>query len=94
MWDVAEDGERSAYLAQKNDYDLIILDISLPKKTGLEVCRELRKAGKTTPIIVVSVKSETSIKVKLLDAGADDYLSKPFSLNELLARIRALLRPC
>jgi DNA-binding response OmpR family regulator len=55
--DVAEDGERGAYLAQKNDYDLIILDITLPKKTGLEVCRELRKAGKTTPIIVVSAKN-------------------------------------
>lgn len=90
--DVAEDGERASFLGRTNDYDLIILDNILPKKTGLEACKEIRAAGKTTPIIVLSVKTEIATKVDLLDAGADDYLSKPFSLDELLARIRALLR--
>lgn len=90
--DIAEDGERGAFLALTNDYDLIILDNVLPKKTGLEVCEEIRKKGKIVPILILSVKSETDMKVKLLNAGADDYLIKPFSLEELLARIRALLR--
>lgn len=90
--DVAEDGEKGSFLGRTNDYDLIILDIILPKKSGLEVCREIREKGKTAPIIVLSVKSETVTKVELLNAGADDYLIKPFSLEELLARIRALLR--
>ncbi len=90
--DVADDGERGSFLARTNDYDLIILDNVLPKKTGLQVCQEIRKDGKSVPIIVLSVKSETSAKVELLNSGADDYLSKPFSLEELLARVRALLR--
>ena len=90
--DVAEDGEKGSFLGRTNDYDLIILDIILPKKGGLEVCREIREKGKTAPIIVLSVKTETVTKIELLNAGADDYLIKPFSLEELLARIRALLR--
>ena len=90
--DVAEDGEKGAYEAQINQYDLIILDNVLPKKDGITVCRELREAGRTLPILVLSVKSETVKKVDLLNAGADDYLTKPFSLDELLARVRALLR--
>lgn len=90
--DVAEDGERGAALGQSKDYDLIILDINLPKRSGVEVCQEIRAAGKKTPIIVLSVKSDTAIKVKMLDAGADDYVPKPFCVSELLARIRALLR--
>jgi DNA-binding response OmpR family regulator len=90
--DVAEDGERGSFWARTNDYDLIILDNILPKKTGLEVCEEIRKSGKTMPIIVLSVRSETLTKIQLLNAGADDYLIKPFSFEELLARIRALLR--
>ena len=90
--DVAEEGEQGSYLARTNEYDLIILDNVLPKKTGLEVCQDIRKTGKTTPILILSVKTETLSKVELLNAGADDYLSKPFSLEELLARIRALLR--
>jgi len=90
--DAAYDGERGSFLARTNDYDLIILDNVLPKKTGLEVCQEIRKEGKMVPSIILSVKSETDFKVKLLNAGADDYLSKPFSLEELLARMRALLR--
>ena len=90
--DVAEDGERGSYLARTNDYDVIVLDNMLPKKTGAEVCDEVRKAGITTPIIVLSARAEMSTKVELLNKGADDYLTKPFSLEELVARIRALLR--
>lgn len=90
--DVAFDGETGSYLARTNNYDLIILDNVLPKKEGRKACKEIRDAGKTTPIIMLSVKSETVTKVDLLNAGADDYMTKPFSLEELLARIRALLR--
>lgn len=90
--DIAEDGERGSYLARTNDYDIIILDNMLPKKNGAEVCDEIRKSGKTTPIIMLSARAELGIKVELLNKGADDYLTKPFSLEELLARIRALLR--
>lgn len=90
--DIAEDGEQGSYLARTNDYDLIILDNMLPLKTGRQVCEDIRKAKISTPILMLSVKSETTMKVDLLNAGADDYLTKPFSLDELLARSRALLR--
>jgi DNA-binding response OmpR family regulator len=90
--DVAGDGERGSYFARVNDYDLIVLDNMLPKKNGLQVCEEIRESGKTLPILVVSVKTGARDKVDLLNAGADDYLSKPFILEELLARIRALMR--
>ena len=90
--DTADDGKEGLELALINEYDIIILDNVLPFKQGIDVCKELRTAGKTTPIIMLSVKSETTTKVELLNAGADDYLTKPFSLEELLARIRALLR--
>lgn len=90
--DVAADGERGSYRARTNDYDAIILDNMLPKQQGASVCKEIRKAGKKMPIIVLSAKSEPSEKIELLNAGADDYLTKPFSFDELLARIRAVLR--
>lgn len=90
--DTAFDGESGSYMARTNNYDLIILDNILPQKEGREACREIRALGKTTPIIMLSVKSETVTKVDLLNAGADDYMTKPFSLEELLARMRALLR--
>jgi DNA-binding response OmpR family regulator len=90
--DSAEDGEKGMELVRANNYDLILLDNQMPKKTGLEVCNEVRSAGLNTPILILSVKSETTTKVDLLNAGADDYLTKPFSLDELFARIKALLR--
>ncbi|MBX2866770.1 response regulator transcription factor [Candidatus Kaiserbacteria bacterium] len=90
--DVAEDGERGAYLACINEYDLIILDNMLPKKEGIEVLREIREKEINTPVLVLSVRSEAPKKVDLLNAGADDYLTKPFAFSELLARMHALLR--
>jgi DNA-binding response OmpR family regulator len=90
--DMTGEGERAAFLAKTNNYDLIILDYMLPKKSGLEVCKALRKEGVTSPIIMLSVQGDAATKVKLLSAGADDYLTKPFSFEELLARVRALLR--
>ncbi|HLP43865.1 MAG TPA: response regulator transcription factor, partial [Candidatus Nanoarchaeia archaeon] len=87
--DTAENGERGSYIARTNDYDVIILDNVMPKKTGLEVCQDIRKAGKDTPIILLSVESSPEEKTRLLTIGADDYLAKPFSFRELLARVRA-----
>ncbi len=90
--DTAADGEQGAYLAKTNDYDLIILDNVLPKKNGIVVCQELRACGKTTPILSLSVQGDAATKVQLLEAGVDDYLTKPFHIDELIARVRALLR--
>ena len=90
--DVAVDGEEGSYLAGSQAYDLVILDILLPKKDGLAILRELREARKTTPVLILSARGQVKDRVKGLDLGADDYLAKPFSLDELRARIRALLR--
>ena len=90
--DTAQDGEKGSYLGRTENYDLIILDNMLPGKDGLHVCKEIRESGKVCPILILSVRSETTTKIDLLNAGADDYLIKPFSLQELLARVRALLR--
>jgi len=75
-----------------DDYDLVILDLMLPKRNGLEVCRNVRSAGVSTPILVLTAKDSEEDKVSLLNAGADDYIVKPFSRNELIARIRAINR--
>ena|SRR3989344_1261390 len=85
-------GEDGEYKAEINDYDLIVLDLGLPGKDGLEVCRKVRANRIQTPILVLTGESDLGTKVSLLDAGADDYLTKPFTFAELKARIRALLR--
>jgi two-component system, OmpR family, copper resistance phosphate regulon response regulator CusR len=90
--DVAMDGETALAHAGLADYDLIILDIMLPRKNGFEVCRELRAAGFTAPILMLTARDAVEDRVAGLDTGADDYLVKPFDFEELLARVRALLR--
>lgn len=90
--DVAGDGETAQEQAFVNDYDLIILDIVLPGKDGFKVCRELRAAGATTPVLMLTARDAIEDRVEGLDSGADDYLPKPFDFEELLARVRALLR--
>lgn len=89
---VARDGEEGFYFASNKRFDLIILDIMLPKKNGFDVCRDLRKEGNETPILMLTAKGETIDKVLGLKLGADDYLTKPFEIMELLARVEALLR--
>ncbi len=91
-FDVAYDGKEGLEKALQNNYSLIILDLSLPKKDGLDVCRELRAKFIHTPIIMLTARGVTEDRIKGLDVGADDYLLKPFSLDELFARIRAVLR--
>jgi len=90
--DVAYDGEEGLERALKNDYSLILLDIMLPKKDGLAICRELREREIQTPIIMLTARGSEEDRVIGLNAGADDYLIKPFGLNELFARISAVLR--
>ena len=90
--DAAYDGEEGCDMAELVPYDLIILDIILPKKDGIDVCLELRRNKIKSRIIMLTCKDTTSDRVKGLDSGADDYLVKPFAFDELLARIRALLR--
>lgn len=90
--DEAQDGEQGSYLARINEYDLIILDNSLPKKGGKQVCLEIRNADIHTPIIMLSAKTEVTEKVALFELGADDYITKPFSYEELTARINAVIR--
>jgi len=90
--DVAADGEGAEYQASVNDYDLIILDVMLPRKDGFEVCRELRAAGSAVPILMLTARDAVQDRIAGLDTGADDYLTKPFDFRELLARARALLR--
>ncbi|NRA44752.1 MAG: response regulator transcription factor [Oligoflexales bacterium] len=90
--DHAADGQEAEWMAFENPYDLIILDIMLPRKDGMEVLESLRKGGVTTPVLFLTARDATDDLVKGLDSGADDYLTKPFSLDEVMARVRALLR--
>ncbi|MBX7223278.1 MAG: response regulator transcription factor [Blastocatellia bacterium] len=90
--DVAHDGEAGLYLAEINHYDLIVLDWMLPKKDGLQVLQELRQRGSQTLVLLLTARDAVKDRIRGLDCGADDYLTKPFVFEELLARIRALLR--
>jgi len=90
--DTAEDGETGLNKILENQYDLIILDVMMPKMSGFDICKSARKNGITTPIILLTAKGEEIDKVLGLELGADDYVTKPFSLRELLARIKAILR--
>jgi DNA-binding response OmpR family regulator len=90
--DVANDGEMASELAYVEDYDLIIVDLMIPKKNGIRLIKELRLNGKTAPILILSAKDSVKDKVEGLDLGADDYMTKPFAFSEFLARIRSLLR--
>ncbi len=90
--DQAFDGEEGEYLAESESYDLIILDLMLPKLDGVTVCKNLRIKGIRTPILMLTAKTKLEEKVQGLDAGADDYLTKPFAFEELKSRIRSLLR--
>ncbi|HEU5240083.1 MAG TPA: response regulator transcription factor [Pyrinomonadaceae bacterium] len=90
--DIAEDGDAALYQASINDYDLIMLDVLLPVHDGFEVCRELRARADTTPVLMLTARATVDDRITGFDAGADDYLTKPFSFRELLARVRALLR--
>jgi DNA-binding response OmpR family regulator len=86
------DGESAATVAREPGWDVILLDVMLPKRDGFDVCRDLRRAGIRTPIIMVTAKTHEAEKILGLDLGADDYVTKPFSPRELRARVRALLR--
>jgi DNA-binding response OmpR family regulator len=90
--DVAYEGVDGALKAYVYDYDVVLLDVMLPGKTGLEIVHDLRKQGKTVPVLLLTAMDATEDVVRGLDLGADDYLTKPFTFEELLARIRALLR--
>ena len=90
--DVAADGEDALYRADINVYDLVILDVMLPRKDGFAVCRGLRAAGSAVPVLMLTARDSVANRIAGLDTGADDYLTKPFDLHELLARVRALLR--
>src|SRR5207237_7006902 len=84
--------DEATTLAHVYDYDLVVLDVMLPKKNGLQVAAELRREGRKTPILMLTARDTTEDVVRGLDAGADDYLAKPFKFDELLARVRALIR--
>lgn len=90
--DVVGDGETALFQATVADYDAIVLDVRLPGKSGLEVCRTLRADGASVPVLMLTARDWVEARVEGLDGGADDYLTKPFAFDELLARLRALLR--
>lgn len=90
--DLADNGDDGLLLADHNLYDLLILDLMLPGANGQKIVRHLRKSGNETPILILSARSDRTVVVELLNLGADDYLTKPFDLGELLARVKALIR--
>jgi len=90
--EVVSDGDTASRAARERAYDLILLDVMLPRKDGFDVCREVRRAGVRTPILMLTAKAQEAEKVMGLDLGADDYLTKPYGRHELRARVRALLR--
>jgi len=90
--DLAHDGDAGLYQTSINDYDVIVLDVLLPQRDGFQVCRELRRRGNATPVLMLTARAAVDDRLTGFDAGADDYLTKPFSFRELLARIHALLR--
>ncbi len=90
--DIADDGAKGFEMISKNEHDLVLLDVMLPNMSGFDVCKNARKNGILTPIILLTAKGEEIDKVLGLELGADDYITKPFSLRELLARVKALLR--
>jgi two-component system copper resistance phosphate regulon response regulator CusR len=90
--DVARDGEAAAEFCARNDYDAVVLDVMLPRKDGMTLCRELRAGGSDVPILMLTARDGVESRIEGLDAGADGYLTKPFDFRELLARVRALVR--
>jgi DNA-binding response OmpR family regulator len=90
--DVSSDGEHALYQVAVSEYDAVILDVNLPKKSGLDVARDIRARGRRVPILMLTARDTVRDRVTGLDSGADDYLTKPFELDELYARLRALLR--
>ena len=90
--DVAADGQEGLFLAESNTYDVVLLDLMLPKVDGMQLLTRIRQAGQLTPVLVLTARDDKESVVALLNAGADDYLTKPFDLGELLARTKALIR--
>jgi two-component system response regulator PhoP len=90
--DVAADGQEGLFLAESNTYDVVLLDLMLPKMDGIQILTRIRQAGQHTPVLVLTARDDKESVVALLNAGADDYLTKPFDLGELLARTKALIR--
>lgn len=90
--DISPDGEDGLFMAQSNAYDLILLDLMLPKMDGIEVLKRLRKAAIHTPVLILTSRDDKETTIALLEAGADDYLTKPFDVGEMIARCRALIR--
>jgi two-component system response regulator PhoP len=90
--DVAHDGREGLFMAESNEYDVVLLDLMLPHMDGMQLLTRIRKAGQHTPVLVVTARDDKESVVGLLNAGADDYLTKPFDLGELLARTKALIR--
>jgi two-component system copper resistance phosphate regulon response regulator CusR len=90
--DVVADGDAALYMTAVNEYDAIVLDVRMPGKNGMEVCRTLRERGARVPVLMLTARDEVRDRIAGLDAGADDYLTKPFDFGELLARLRALQR--